>query len=144
MLPEGSNLYGYGPNNPISGYDLEGLLWWPITGAIGGAVDFGLQMAMNGGNIDCVDWGDVGIAAGTSAVGYGMLANVGKVQKALKARKTLNRLEQKRIPERAWSGYSKGQKADALNDISNAKGVPAAVVISQGMKASNNDPEQCP
>ncbi|MFN9819135.1 MAG: RHS repeat domain-containing protein, partial [Akkermansiaceae bacterium] len=144
LLAEGSNLYGYGPNNPINGYDPDGLLWWPITGLIGGAVDFGLQMAMNGGNIDCVDWGDVGISAATSAVGFGLVANVGKVKKAMKAKKTLERLGKKRVPEKAWSNYANSQKADALSDLSKAKGIPAAIVISQSLKAGNNSPGKCP
>ena len=48
---QGPNLYTYGPNNPINGYDSDGLLWWGITGAIGGAIDLGLQLYLNDGEV---------------------------------------------------------------------------------------------
>ena len=62
----------------------------------------------------------------------------------MKAKKTLERLGKKRVPEKAWSNYANSQKADALSDLSKAKGIPAAIVISQSLKAGNNSPGKCP
>jgi hypothetical protein len=140
LLPEGPNLYTYGPNSPINGYDHHGLLWWPVTGIIGGAGDLGLQLYRNDGDLSCVDWADVGISAVTSAAGYGMLSNVGKVRSALKARKTLNRLSKKRVPEKTWSNYAKNQKKEAMANKNNIPKVAGAVGASQGAKVGLDYP----
>ncbi len=36
---------------------------------VGAVSDIALQLALNGGNFDCLDWGDVGVAAGLGALG---------------------------------------------------------------------------
>ena len=70
--------------------------------------------------------------------------NVSKVRNALKVRKTLDRLGNKRIPEKSWSNYAKNQKANALASKAVARNIPSALIISQGMKASNDQPAECP
>jgi RHS repeat-associated protein len=135
---QGPNLYAYGPNNPVNGFDKDGQLWWGFSGAIGAAFDLGLQLYMNDGNFDCVDWGDVGISFATSAAGYGLLSSVSKVKKGLKAKRTLNRLSKKRVPEKAWSNYAKGQKKEALKNKDNIKKVAGAVGTSQALKRASS------
>lgn len=69
----GENLYAYALGDPIGNVDPNGL--WvvnAVTGvvgaAIGGGVNFGMQMALNRGQLKCVKWMDVGIATGVGAV----------------------------------------------------------------------------
>jgi RHS repeat-associated protein len=68
---EDENLYRYARTTPVDLSDTSGQCPWCVaagTGALGGAAtDLVLQLLLNGGNLDCVDWADVGQAALTGA-----------------------------------------------------------------------------
>ena len=70
-LAGGINTYGYAYQNPIMYYDPDGQFAWGIAFA---ALDLGMQLYQNGGNLDCVDWTDVGL----SALGGGLMAKAFK------------------------------------------------------------------
>jgi RHS repeat-associated protein len=88
-----TNLYAYVGNNPVNGIDTQGKIL-PIllivasgafTGALsGGGTDLAIQLINNGGNIDCVDWGQVGtnaaIGGAFGAIGTpGLLSGVARI-----------------------------------------------------------------
>jgi hypothetical protein len=55
------------------------LAWEAAKGAlIGGGIDLALQLATNGGNLSCVDWGRVGHAAAVGAIGGAAFGALGK------------------------------------------------------------------
>ena len=62
-----ANLYAYVGGDPINFIDITGrnpLLAAAAVGAIeGAAIDIFMQLAMNGGNFGCIDWGQVGTSA---------------------------------------------------------------------------------
>jgi RHS repeat-associated protein len=80
----GLNLYKYADANPTTLSDPTGkFVFLPmLLGAgIGALTDIGLQLVMNGGNFDCLDWKQVGVSAGLGALGGGLgsLTRVGRV-----------------------------------------------------------------
>lgn len=64
------NLYAMVAGDPVNKIDPNGEfgLWGAL---IGGGLDLGLQLAMNGGNWKCVKWWRVGLAGALGAVGGG-------------------------------------------------------------------------
>uniref|UniRef100_UPI004056DD9B RHS repeat-associated core domain-containing protein n=1 Tax=Candidatus Electronema sp. TaxID=2698783 RepID=UPI004056DD9B len=67
----GGNLYGFVGNDPVNWIDPYGE--FGLLGAVlGGGVDLALQLASNGGRIECVKWGQVAISAGLGAIGGGL------------------------------------------------------------------------
>jgi RHS repeat-associated protein len=80
-----TNLYAYAAGDPINAIDVDGHLAFLIPaagGAAGGAaVDIGLQLALNGGRFDCIDWGQVGRSAliGGAFGGLGSLAKAARI-----------------------------------------------------------------
>ncbi len=75
-LVDGASVYGYSRQNPSMYSDPTGECPWcayaaaaAAGAAIGAAVDLLIQLAINGGQIECIDWFQVGVGAGLGAVG---------------------------------------------------------------------------
>jgi RHS repeat-associated protein len=69
----GINLFGFVHNNPVNAIDPYGE--FGIVGAlIGAGSDLALQLIMNGGNLKCVNWLQVGMSGALGAFTGGVLA----------------------------------------------------------------------
>ena len=73
-LIDGPGVYGYALQSPMVWTDPTGEFVaapWAILGgiAIGAGLDFLWQMYRNGGDIDCVNWAEVGLAGAVGAFG---------------------------------------------------------------------------
>ncbi len=72
----GLNLYVYAGDDGVNRVDPSGHFWHIVAGAAAGAgIDLGWQLWNNGGNIDCVNWWQVG---GAALVGAGVAAGLGE------------------------------------------------------------------
>jgi len=77
-------MYSYVGGDPIRTTDPTGE--FGIVGAlIGAGIDLGLQLVLNGGRLDCVNWKEVGISAATGALGGGLVNGIGKLKKGSNA-----------------------------------------------------------
>lgn len=79
-LDGGQNLYAYVDGRPTEWIDPDGRIWTGLAGAGigaigGGAGNYLYQMHTNGWDNSKVDWGDVGISAGTGAIGGFLLTS---------------------------------------------------------------------
>lgn len=66
----GLNLYTYANSNPLTYIDPTGE-YGIVGGAIGFGADIVLQLSLNGGRVECVDWGEAAIASALGAIGGG-------------------------------------------------------------------------
>lgn len=65
-------------SNPINFVEVDGHIAQAIVGGlIGGGVDLGVQLLQNGGDLDQVNWGQVGISAAAGALSGGLSSVVG-------------------------------------------------------------------
>lgn len=95
-----TNLYAYAYGDPVNFVDPNGelaflapVLYVVFKGAlvgagIGGGIVLGVELIDKGGDIDCVDWGNVGAGAKDGAiwgaVGSGLLHGLGRARTALR------------------------------------------------------------
>jgi RHS repeat-associated protein len=126
------NLFGALGNNPISQIDPDGLFLGNIAmGLLGGGVDLGFQLLLNGGRWDCVSWTSVGISAVATGAGYGIGGTVAKLGKLGRAARVLEKAREKTGP---LTNYMKGQVAQAMAARKAAAGGVAGFAASQAFK----------
>jgi RHS repeat-associated protein len=90
------NIYAYVGNDPVNFVDPSGELLINAIGAIiGGGSDIALQLALNGGDWDAIDWTDVVVSAAVGAIAPGMLTTGKTVYKSGNAARTLSKQEKK-------------------------------------------------
>ncbi|AEG02518.1 RHS repeat-associated core domain-containing protein [Methylomonas methanica] len=77
-LSGGTNTYAYVGGNPVNLIDPTGQCPWCVGALIGAGIDVAMQLAMNGGNWQCIDLGQVALSAAFGAVGGGFGAKAGK------------------------------------------------------------------
>jgi len=83
------NLYAMVGNNPVMKVDPSGE--FGIAGmAIGAGLDIGVQLALNGGDINDIDWADVGISAAVGFFAPGALSSGTKIYRSAKAANVIN------------------------------------------------------
>lgn len=69
------NPYLYADGEPVNGGDPSGQFLL-VGAAVGAGIDLGIQLLMNGGRLDCVNWWQVGASALAGAA-FGILAEAG-------------------------------------------------------------------
>ncbi|MBX3617122.1 hypothetical protein [Nitrosomonas sp.] len=67
------NVYEYANSNSMVFVDPNGLCPWCVGAVVGGVFDFAMQFWRNDGNLECIDWTEVGSSAALGAVGGGLL-----------------------------------------------------------------------
>ncbi len=72
LFAGGWNLYAYAGGDPVNYVDPDGHAPWLVAAAAGAAagagIDIATQLATNGGNFDCINWGSVGVSAALGAL----------------------------------------------------------------------------
>jgi RHS repeat-associated protein len=81
--PQDLNRYAYGLNNPVKNTDPTGHCPMCIGALIGGGIDLGAQLWMNGGDLQKVNWVEVGVSAVVGATGVGVGAAIANAAKAV-------------------------------------------------------------
>jgi RHS repeat-associated protein len=87
-----TNLYAYALNDPVNVTDPSGRVAQIVIGIlVGGGVDLALQLLANGGNFDCVNWGEVAVnaALGAATGGLNHLRTARAAQRALQIEREL-------------------------------------------------------
>ena len=118
------SVYAYAWNNPTNLTDPDGICPWCLGAIIGGAVDYGLQVAGNlaegkglGESLTDVDGKSIVLSAAAGATGAGLLSKAGKVFKtgkkvdqAAKANKLKARAEKLNKIDRSGKDFTKAGK----------------------------------
>jgi len=111
-LAGGVNVWGYVEQNLLSLSDSDGLCPWCAGAAAGAAFDFAWQMYDNGGNLECVDWGEVSASAALGATGGGSLGKLGKY---------LSKGKKPFVPDGAWTRNTPKQVTPGTKTIEHTK-----------------------
>jgi RHS repeat-associated protein len=78
------NFYSYIDSDPQNQIDPSGECPWCVAAVLGGLTDIGVQLLMNGFQLECVNWGQVAASAALSATGIGIAQKFAKVSTAFK------------------------------------------------------------
>ncbi|WP_035359511.1 RHS repeat-associated core domain-containing protein, partial [Acinetobacter calcoaceticus] len=71
-LFDGTNTYAYAYSNPVLYNDPTGQFVPILVGiALGAGTDLGIQLALNGGDFQCVSWTQVGVSGALGSIGGG-------------------------------------------------------------------------
>jgi RHS repeat-associated protein len=123
-----TNLYAYVLNDPVNLADPSGEMPAMLAGALVGAgLDLALQLIVNGGNVSCIDLGQVARAAALGALGGGLAAELRAIQaaRALQAAKTLKAAQELARDARYADKLIKAK--NLVDEVQSAKAVMPAL-----------------
>ena len=132
--------YVYARQNPVKYVDPTGE--FGLLGfAFGALSDLGLQLAMNGGKWECIDWVDVGISGAISSVAPGLASTAKTARSSARAAETIQRQL-----ARAKSGSRRQKLASRIHrhndNFTNALAVQAGwQAVSHVAKGSDSNNE---
>lgn len=88
--PQNLNRYAYTLNNPVYVTDPSGHCPWCVGALLGGGIDLAVQLVTNGGDIQKVNWAQVGVSAVAGAIGVGVGAQIAKAATSVATKIALN------------------------------------------------------
>jgi len=135
-----TNLYGYVENDPVNLSDSMGEFAVSLGGAvIGAGGDVLIQLAFNGGRLECIKWESVGIAAGLGAVNPFSLGS--SFVKAAKAATQSKRMEAARQGSRTARNHQR--RYEKHRDSSIKELVSLGILEGTAEGAGNLFPNKC-